>query len=214
MKTMPSISTGFNSKTTAQDFFDAIDVFTNAHPLSCKGCEKNCCDKQFFIEMDSIGAKKLCGGDMEGFIFHNLHLDFQSGWDVRIFFNRGIDRCRYLDAKGGCGIYDKRLATCRGYICYQRSMYYDILNKVIVNALQNSMIAIYYEILLKKEGNSKQMTDWLNYTLVQLKKSPAYNKDDYNEIMLKECVAYDIEGRNTRNEEKLSYLELMDMEDF
>lgn len=196
---------------TVHDFFVAIDAFAAAHPTPCQGCRKNCCDARFFIEMDAISARKLARGDLPAFLRSALTVAYPPDGGLQILLSKSSERCRYLDAAGTCLIYRDRPATCRIYTCHPRSPLYDILDSVVVAALQHALVADHFDALIASDSGASELSTLLDEPLRWLRDTPAFRKADYRDIRLEDCIRFDMKGAGMSANEHALYARLLAM---
>lgn len=191
---------GVSSKSTVQDFFDAIDDFFAANPLSCETCRQNCCGGRFKINMDSISARKLSRGKVER-IIPKLFVDMGDN-KLEVFLVAGNKKCRNLSGLGRCLVYKDRPASCRTYICIAKSACYKILEAAIVAELHHAMRAEYLDVVLSDRATPSAAIEparALRQEIVNT--SIAYNRNNYSEILIKDCVKADFAHSNITADE-------------
>jgi len=199
---------GVSSKATVQDFFDAIDDFFTANPLPCETCKQNCCGGRFKINMDSVSARKISRGKVER-IIPKLFVDMGEN-KLEVFLVAGNKKCRNLNGLGRCLVYKERPASCRTYICIAKSSCYKILEAAIVAELHHAMRAEYLDVVLADRATPAAAIEpagALRQEIVST--SIAYNRNNYSEILIKDCVKADSAHSNVTPAEAAWFQELI-----
>lgn len=203
---------GLTSKSTVQEFFDAIDEFLLENPLPCETCKENCCKGRFKINMDSITARKISKGKVER-IISKLFVDAGEN-KLEIFMVAGRKKCRHLDGLGRCLIYKERTASCRTYICIPKSACYKILEAAIVAEMHHAMRVEYLDAVIKDRATPPAAIEpakALRQEIVSA--SVAYGCNDYSEILIKDCVRADFAHSNITEEEVCLFNEIINKEE-
>lgn len=199
---------GVSSKSTVQDFFDAIDDFFATNPLPCETCKQNCCGGRFKINMDSVSARKISKGKVER-IIPKLFVDMGEN-KLEIYLVAGNKRCRHLNGIGRCLVYKERPASCRTYICIAKSSCYKILEAAIVAELHHAMRAEYLDVVLKDRATPQTAigpAEALRQEIVGT--SIAYNRNNYSDIFIKDCVKADFAHSNITADEVSLFQEIL-----
>ena len=203
---------GLNNKSTVQDFFDGVDEFFTENPLPCDECKQNCCKGRFKINMDSISAKKISKGKVERII---PKLFVNAGENkLEIFMVAGNKKCRHLNGLSRCLIYQERPASCRTYICIPKSICYKILDAAIVAELHHAMRAEFLDVVIKDRTTPPgaiEPAKALRQEIIST--SVAYGCNNYNEILLKDCVRADFAHSNVSQEEARLFHEIINREE-
>lgn len=203
---------GLNDKSTVQEFFDAVDEFLIENPLPCETCKENCCKGRFKINMDSITAKKIAKGKMER-IIPKLFVDVGEN-KLEVFMVAGQKKCRHLDGLGRCLIYKERTASCRTYICIPRSKCYNILEAAIVAEMHHAMRAEYLNAVIKDPSTPAAAIEPAKALLQEvIGSSAAYGRNNYSEIVIKDCVRSEFSHSNVTKEEVLLFQEIISRTD-
>ncbi len=199
---------GLHDKSTVQEFFDAVDEFLIENPLSCETCKEHCCKGRFKINMDSVSAKKMSRGNMRRLI-SKLFVDM--GQDkLEIFLIAGQKKCRHLDGLGRCLNYGERPASCRTYICIPQSACYKILDAAIVAELHHAMRAEYLDTVIKDPATPAGAIAPAKALRQEISSSSiAYGRNNYSEILIKDCVRAGSGHSNVTPEEVCLFQEIL-----
>jgi Fe-S-cluster containining protein len=199
---------GVNTKSTVQDFFDAVDEFLTENPLPCDTCKQHCCKGRFKINMDSVSAKKLSKGRVER-IIPKLFIDAGQN-KLEVFMIAGHKKCRHLSGLARCLVYKERPASCRTYICIPQSACYKILDSAIVAEMHHAMRAEYLNTVIKDSATPPGAIEPAKALFQEIvSASAAYGCNNYNEILIKDCVRSDFAHSNITPEEVRSFHEMI-----
>jgi Fe-S-cluster containining protein len=199
---------GLHSKSTVQDFFDAIDEFFTDKPLPCENCKQNCCSGRFKINMDSVSARKISKGKVER-IVPKLYVDVGEN-KLEVFWLAGNKKCRQLNGLGRCLIYKERPASCRTYICVPQSACYKIMEAAIVAEMHHAMRAEYLDVVLEDRATPPAAIEPAKALRQEIiDSSAAYGCNNYSEILIMDCVKADFAHSNVTVEEVSLFQEMI-----
>lgn len=159
--------------------------------------------------MDRISALHLCEKkELMSYIQSTLQINYPPDNTIQLLLSNTNTTCPYLNTNQQCSIYDRRPAACRFYSCEGRSERYIVVNRVVVAALHHALIADYFEYLVQQRQDP-EITEMLAEPIRWLQKTPAYRKDSYDDILLRECIRFDMEGEDISEDEMRTYQELL-----
>lgn len=199
---------GLNKESTVLDFFDAIDNFLNENPLPCETCKQHCCKGRFKINMDSVSAKKLSKGKMER-IIPKLFVDMGEN-KLEIYIVAGHKQCRHLSGLARCLVYRDRPAICRTYMCIPQSQNFKIVDLSIVAEMHHAMRIEYLDAVIKSPTTPTDAIAPAKALREEIVGSSiAYGCNNYNEILIKDCVRADFVHSNVSEDDVRIFQEII-----